>query len=88
MRASCSRSTADRYFCTRNLLSSSNTCARVKRTLRFGFDFVEKLLISLLGTFKALLAEIKVQIAFFNDSLTRWKRYRADCPLNFVEVMH
>ena len=45
IRANCSRSTADKYFWTRNLLSSSKTCALVNSTRLLVFVFVEVLLV-------------------------------------------
>ena len=61
IRASCSRSTADKYFWTRNLRSSSNTCALVNSTRLFGFDFVELLVVpSLLESVEALLPERRI----------------------------
>ena len=57
-RASCSLSTADKYFWTRNLLSSSNTCALVKSTRRFVLGFVDLLFDASSGvTVETLLAE-------------------------------
>ena len=68
--ASCSRSTADKYFWTRNLLSSSNTCALVNSTRRFVFDFVELLfVVSLMEMVESPLAEkIIIRCSFLFSS--------------------
>lgn len=61
IRASCSRSTAVKYFCTRNLLSSSNTCALENKTRRFDFDALEAILVA----FEAHLAKIEYHVYIY-----------------------